>query len=44
MKLNLDSILLTKKSHMGNICLFIDYNINFICLKEITKEKLLFKN
>lgn len=44
MKLNSDSILLTIKSHMGSICLVIDYNINLICSKEVTKEKLLFKN
>lgn len=44
MKLNSNSILLTKKSYIGGILSVIDYNIDSIYSKEVTKEKLLFKN
>lgn len=43
LKFNLNSIILIKKSYINNIFLIIGYNIDFINIKNIIKNKLLLK-
>lgn len=42
-KIDLNDIVLTKKSHLGEILVVINHNIDFINSKKITRNKLLFK-